>query len=62
MAALAFLGPVHRALGLREDDQANSPFVKKPGRRPLRPGLDSFRLFPQPDQALRLHHRDRGMS
>jgi hypothetical protein len=47
MAALAFLGPVHRALGLREDDQANSPFVKKPGRRPLRPGLDSFRLFPQ---------------
>ena len=61
MAAVVVLGAVPRALGVRKDNQANSAFVTKPGRRPLYPGLGSLWLFPQPDQALRLHHCHRGM-
>jgi hypothetical protein len=61
MAALASVDTVYRALGLCKDDQASAAFVKEPRRRPLRPRLDPLRLFPQPDQALWLHHRHRGM-
>jgi hypothetical protein len=61
MAAFALMGALHRALGLREDYQAYPAFAKKPGRCLLRPGLDSLWLLSQSDQALRLHHCDRGM-
>src|SRR5690242_11870812 len=62
MATVVVLGTVPRAPRLREDDQANSAFVKKPGRRAFYPGLGRIWLFPQPDQAVRLHHCHRGMS
>lgn len=61
MAVFVVLGAVRCTLCLREDDQANPAFVKKSGRRALHPGLGAIWLFPQSDQALRLHHCHRSM-
>jgi hypothetical protein len=61
MAAYGLLGPLSGALCVREDDQASPTLAEKPGRRSLCPSVGAFWLFPQSDQAVRLHHGHRGM-